>query len=259
MIRLTGKTQNCCDQLIKELKHLFDARLVSVCVYGSAAATLSGSDSGKPVSDINVIVILTHLVSADWDRASSIGKWWEQVGHSLPLFFSESEWLRSSDVFALEYADIRDQHYVLYGKDLYSQTTVDKEALRLVLELELHRTLIYLRQRLMIHRDNPRELEKLLLSRLGNLAALFRGVLRLKSDAPVPMRHSDVFEALPNVIEGFVAQPFLTLEQRRHREIKLSTHDDLSLYFAALEQIGRVTDYVDQVYGFISKQEGVLS
>jgi hypothetical protein len=252
-------TKGKVKRLVDELKQLYEERLVSVCVYGSSV--FSDADTGKPgphTPDINVTVILTDITATDLEKASSVSKWWETVGHCLPVFFSEAEWLRSADVFALEYADIRDNHHLVYGKDLFSTTRIEPDALRLVCELELHRKLIFLRQRLLVYRDKPKVLQDLLEGSINNLAALFRGVLRLRSTADlVPMSSDTVFHELAKSIEGFDPKPFVTLNAKKLGGGKVSSHDVLNLYAVVVQQLGLVTAYVDQCYGFIVPKEGV--
>lgn len=256
---MQAETQGKVDKLVHELKTLFEDRLVSVCVYGSAVFQEALPPVEAKHKDINVLIILKGLELSDLEKASSIGKWWEQVGHSLPMFLSEAEWQRSSDVFSLEYADIRDNHVVAYGKDLYNEVSVNCDALRLVCELELHRKLIYLRQRMLIHRDKPEILLDLLQHSVNSFAALFRGVLRLKSDVAVPQKAPEVFEALKGVVDNYDPEPFLQVIASKAPKAKVSKTDIFPLYHRVIGQVSLVTAYVDDVYGFVPQKEGVPS
>lgn len=248
-------------QLVQELQHLFGERLVSACVYGSAVFQEELPDMKAKYKDINVLVILESLDLSDLEKASSVGKWWERVGHSLPLFLSEAEWEQSKDVFALEYADIQDNHYVAYGKDVFSAVEVVPDALRLVCELELHRKLIFLRQRLLLYRDKPDALLDLLQSSVNSFSALFRGVLRLQPGTQaVPQKSYEVFEALRPLIQAYDPTPFLRVLESKESGKKIRHTDVFSIYTQFIQQLSLVVAYVDSCFGFVVRQtEGVRS
>lgn len=246
------------DKLVKELQHLFDNRLISVCVYGSSVFEEEIPAVQEKFKDINVLVILNSLESSDLEKASSVSKWWERVGHSLPVFISEEEWHRSKDVFALEYADIRDNHVVAYGKDLFSDIGIERDALRLICELELHRKLVFLRQRLLLHRDNPRVLLGFLQESVNSFAALFRGVLRLKLESGnIPQKSPLVFEALKGLVSGYDPTPFLRVLHSKEPGTTVRQTDIFPLYNEFVRQISLVTAYVDECLGFVVPKEGV--
>lgn len=245
-------------QLLKELQHLYGERLVSVCIYGSAVFKEDVDRVDDKHRDINALVILQSLSLSDLEKASSISKWWDKTAHALPMFLSEEEWRRSSDVFALEYADIRDNHHVAYGKDLYSDVEIIPDALRLVCELELHRKLIYMRQRLLLHRDKPKVLIEMLQKSVNSYAALFRGVLRLvHKTKDVPQQPDAVFHALKDLVAGYDPAPFLKVLASRQPGHKIAEAEAFSLYNRFIEQVGTVTEYVDQCLGFVNRKEGV--
>ncbi len=248
-----GKTE----QLVKELKHLYDERLVSVCVYGSAVFEDDLPAIKDKHKNINVLVILKGLEPADLEKASSIGKWWEKVGHSLPIFMSEEEWRRSADVFALEYADIKDNHVVVFGQDLYNETQIQPDALRLICELELHRKLIFLRQRLLLYRDKPQILLSLLQDSNNSFAALFRAVIRLRQNGAAPLKPHAVFEGLKSIVPGFDDAPFQSILRSKESKSHVALTDVFALFNRYIKQVSLVTAFVDECYGFIEKKEGV--
>jgi len=246
-------------ELVTKLKEKYQDQLISVCVYGSSVLRKKPVGKHNKNLDINVLVILDKLGLQELDKGTGVCKWWSKIGHSLPIFLSRQEWDRSNDVFALEYADIRDNHYVAYGEDLYSELEILPEALRLVCELELHRKLIFLREKYM--QVEPKILNDLLFEGVGSFAALFRGVLRLKLDREeVPLEAAEVFENFSSLgISGFDSKPFLKVLEVKENELKLREDEILELTEQFIEQVGLVTDYVDQCFGFIKKREEVHS
>jgi hypothetical protein len=241
------ETEKKVKKLVCELQHLYEERLISVCLYGSEAFREEMPRVKEKYQDINVLVVLKDLAQADLEKASSIGKWWNEAAHSLPLFFSEREWQASADVFALEYADIRDSHVLLHGKDLFSQVEIHDESLRLACELELSRKLVYLRQRMLLHRDHPKVLLELLQNSINSFAALFRGVLRLKfRGKAVPLKASDVFEALSGVVDDLDVKPFQRVLLSKEPNTQVRETEITLLFNQFIQQVSRVNIYVDQ-------------
>ena len=207
------QVQEQANELVERLKSVFgEDRLVSVCVYGVALFGESLPVRAKRQSGVNTLVILKSLETADLEKATDIGRWWDKKAHALPLFLSEEEWRNSADIFALEYADIRDNHHVAYGEDLYNNVEIHTEPLRLVTELELHRKLLFLRQRLLLFRDEPGMLIEFMHGSIHDLATLFRGVLRLSlAREEVPALPPDVFRQMEKQVERFDAASFLKI------------------------------------------------
>ena len=98
------------DEFVAQLKSAFGASLRAVAVYGSAAA--GEQHAGK--SDINVLVVVDAL-GGDQLRAASatIASWTET--NTAPLLLTTDEWKSSADIFAMEFADIRERNRVLHG------------------------------------------------------------------------------------------------------------------------------------------------
>jgi hypothetical protein len=255
---MNPETEIKVKQLIKELQHLYDDRLISVCLYGSEAFQQEMPRLKEKHQDINILVILKDLTQTDLEKASSVGKWWNQTAHALPLFLSEREWYASADIFALEYADIRDNHILLHGQDLFSQVQITEESLRLVCELELNRKLVYLRQRLLLHRDHPKLLLEMLQSSISSFAAMFRGIIRLKSkDNAAPQQASDVFDAIAALVEGFDAMPFQRVLLSKAPATRIRESDVTALFNQFIQQVSRVNCYVDQCLDGALQKGGV--
>lgn len=203
-----SENKQLTEELAGRLKAQFGERLVSVCLYGSGARDIEHSKKS-----LNVLVILQGLSSEDLHAASTVSLWWEQKAHTLPVYLSEEEWTNASDVFALEYADIKDWHWVAYGKDLYSAIEVDCHSLRLICELEIYRKLLFLRQRILLLRNKPETLLTLMKDANGSFAAIFRGILRVyRPDQPLESKKENLFSKLSEVVPGFSKEPFIAAE-----------------------------------------------
>jgi hypothetical protein len=136
--------------------------------------------------------------------------------------------------------------------------TVDMGALRLVLELELHRKLLVLRRRFLLDRDKPNLLFADLIQSISSFAALFRGVLRLTMLSTPPQNPAEVFTQLAQVVSGYSPDTFLAILEARHARRCKCPANVTTLYTRLMDEVGRVTAYVDACStGYRVQTEGV--
>ena len=233
-------TESKLTELVNRLKELGGSNLHSVLLYGSAAR----GDFHEKHSDINVLVILGSLAAADLRRVSPVVKWWiTDLREPAPLFFTEEELRRSSDVFAIELLDIRDAHRVLYGKDPVAAINIPMNLHRVELEHELRTTLLKLRQRFLLAADNPGELTTALIKSSSSVITLFRHVLIAFDETP-PTSRADVV-ARTAVVTG--ADPAALNAALHVRESPEANHDIVAIYGAYLQAIEKVVIALDHL------------
>jgi len=164
------------EELAAALQGALGSRLVSILLFGSAAR-----ESGASAMDTLVIVdtvdealfaLLEPLV-APWSKR-----------HPAPLILSEAEWRSSSDVFAIEYQDMREAHRVLAGRDPWTGVTVQRADVRRQLEQELMGKLVRLRQAYAALRGDPKRLAEVVVRSWGGFLTMLRTVLRLAGRTP---------------------------------------------------------------------------
>lgn len=227
-------------ELVNRLKELAAKNLHSVILYGSAAR----GDFHEEHSDINVLVILESLAAADLRRVAPVVQWWiTEQREPAPLFFTEEELRRSSDVFAIELLDIRDAHRVLYGKDPVAAINVPMNLHRVELEHELRTALLKLRQHFLLAADKPRELTSVLIKSTSSIITLLRHVLIAFDETPpatraeVVSRASAVTNADANALNAAL----------KVRESPQSNHDVVAIYGAYLQAIEKVVNALDHL------------
>src|SRR5689334_19002321 len=93
------------EQLVEQLRAAYGAALRSVVLYGSAAA---GEHIAKR-SDYNVLVLVDELSVERLRAAAAVSRAWGESGNPPPMTLTVREWRASSDIFAMEYADILDR------------------------------------------------------------------------------------------------------------------------------------------------------
>src|SRR5512132_2774372 len=129
------------DELVTQLRAAYGADLRAAVLYGSAAA-------GEHIpnrSDYNVLVVVDSLPLERLRAAAAVTQAWIGAGNPPPLTMTSREWLGSSDIFPMEYADILERHRVLAGALPTEGVVVRAADLRLQVEHEAMGKLLKLR------------------------------------------------------------------------------------------------------------------
>lgn len=182
---------------VQVAKESLGQNLYAILLYGSAARGMYQ----EGVSDINLL-ILYHQVTPV--QLSQFGK---KAGplirrHRItPLLMSREEFLRSSDVFPLEYIDIRNAHRVLFGPDDTASLELSLKNLRHQAEERLRGSLNQLRQLLVAAGGNSRLLSSYLRSWSGISSALSRALLLLQGKEPNIPSHDLLAQAVEKEYE----------------------------------------------------------
>jgi hypothetical protein len=151
-------------------------------LFGSVAR----GESVQGVSDINVLLLIDHIDPATLKQASPATRNWVKTAQEAPLLFEADQWVRAADVFAIEIADMRDAHEVLYGIDPLEQTHIDETAMRIQAERELRGKLLQLQTGLLVAAQTPDDVGRLLLQSIPSFTTYMRTVLRLAGQTVPP-------------------------------------------------------------------------
>jgi hypothetical protein len=235
-----GKEIDRARAFARDLEGAYGDALVSAVLYGSAAR----GEYREGVSDLNVLVLLSDTRSETLRRGSALARGWVKEGNRPPLLMGEAEWRASTDVFAIEMADIRDAHLVLHGIDPFAEIEIDSADLRRQCESELKGKHIQLRERYLLAAGEPGELEPLLLRSFSTFLVLFRTVLRLAGGDPVRDPETVIRETAQRV--GFDPAPLLEIHRARGGAVKLELRADSPVVVGYLDAVDRVVHYVDR-------------
>ncbi len=236
-----GDHDEMLDKLVDGMKSAFGEELVAVILYGSAA---SGEYYQKH-SDLNVLVVVKNSRFHKVGRASTIARWWNNKGNPPLLFFTATEIQESSDVFPIEFSDMKERHQVLFGKDVLEGCTVDSRHLKLECEHELRGKLLNLRSRYVLVKGDVRESTTLLAESVSSFAVLFHAALRLV-DKTVPARKAQIFDSAAAEFQ-FEARPFHEILAVRRGEKRLTAEEIDPLFERYFESIQKVIERVDSL------------
>ncbi len=233
--------ENTLNELLDKLTKALGDRLVSVVLYGSAAA----GDHHEGFSDLNVLCVLNQVTSRELAQSEQVFRWWREKGNPSPLLLSEHEVATSTDCFAIEFHDIKAHHRILQGKDVISQLVVDNSFYRAQVEHDLRAKLLRLRQKAAGALSDKDALRRLLADSISTFCVLFRHALVLHG-VPAKSKKRDVIEQARETL-GIDPAPFVKLLDLREERIKPQELEPQGLLDSYLKQISIVIDAVDRL------------
>jgi len=224
---------------MSEIEKIFGDNLVSVILFGSAVR----GDFVKGKSDINLLIVRKKRNSNEMLKLHKIYKKLKRrINLAVPLLLTENEIKRSTDVFPMEYRDIKDFHIVLKGKDVFKNLKIEDRFLRLELESQIKGKLILLRESFIQSLNNKRILKNILLNSVPAITVILRNVFILNKK-PVPQ---DI-ESLINSAEKLTKIKFNAF--REIIELKKDINkriDIIQIYSDYIAEIEKLSDYIDK-------------
>ena len=181
------------DKFVEELKNTLGENLLSVIAFGSQANV----EDAK--SNLNLMIVTNELTAENLYDISKPVKKWVKGKNPFPVIMNRDEWYSSFDVYAIEYADIKENYRIIYGEDLIPTISINKYFLRLQCESELKSLLLKYKNNFLMNVKSDREMKKLLNNVIKTLLVIFRSVLRLH-DSAVPYRAVDIIEFASNYL-----------------------------------------------------------
>jgi predicted nucleotidyltransferase len=230
------------EELVVQLRSAYGPDLRSVVLYGSAAA---GEHIPKK-SDYNILVLLDSLSIERLSAAAAAARAWSESGNPAPMTMTTREWKSSSDVFAMEYADILERHKILYGESPFEGIAVDRNDLRLQLEHEAMGKLLKLRQGVLATGGDPRRQVELLAGSLSTIMVIFRAVIRL--EGAVPAKDNATVSEAVGKYAGFDPAAFQRVIRHVRGEQKIAANEVGSIVAAYLAGMEKLVEHLDR-YG----------
>ena len=159
--------------LIADLQRIFGARLKSLVAYGDT----------EEHEGVHTLALVDRLTFADLASCAPHIRAWRRAGAAVPLLLSRDEFLRTLDVFPIEYGNIIARHVVLAGDNLFAGMTVNENDLRRACELQVKSHLIHLREGYLESGGDSTDVAHLISSSGESLKALLANIERLDSGA----------------------------------------------------------------------------
>ena len=235
--------QDAFNHLIDDLRATHGENLVSVVLYGSAAA----GDFVEPRSDYNLLIALERIAPEDLRQAQAPVREWQRLGHPLPVYFTFAELRDAADVFPIEFHRMERARRVLYGRDPFESFKISDANLRHQTEYELRSKLIQLCRLYIPASASAQRLQALMSDSLTSFATLFAPVLILRGEQP-PVLKRDVVRATAQLLglDGRVFDRVFELRADADGG-SLGEREAEELFAAYMGQIEHVIEAVDQI------------
>lgn len=234
-----GDNVDLLKELVTKLEHAFSDRLVSVILYGSAAAPAHADR----LADLNILCVLKEVTPRELMEGEPVLNWWRQKGHPWPLLMSDDEVHNSADSFPIEFHDMKERRRVLYGLDVIADLHVDMRNYRTLVEHELRTKLLRLRQQGASVLSKPVQLLTLCVDSVNTFCVLGRHALELDAKKPKSERRA-VVRQLAEVLHADM-KPLEILLDIREDKAGADVGDPGELFAQYLVCIGRLITFVD--------------
>lgn len=231
-----GRLERDLAGFVRDLQEALGDALVSVSLYGSAAA----DDWVPGQSDVNTIVVVRAVSGRLLDVLAALLPPWRRRGFALPLVVDEEFLDRARDSFPMEFDDLRRAHRPLAGTDVLAGLTVDRAHLRRQCEQEARAKLLRLRALYLDAAARPEDLERLLTESLKSFLVILRHVLHLRGEH-APHGYDEVLTAGERLLGPLPA--FRRVFEHRRRKTRLG-RADFSHYLADAERVVASVDTV---------------
>ena len=181
---LSPQRRTALEGLAADLRRVFGNRLLSVCAYGLER-------TGE--NETHSIALVDTLTFEDLAACAPMASAWDARGLAVPLLLEEHEFLRTLDVFALEYGDIIAHHVVVVGTDPFNGLEVSEADLRRACELQAKSHLIHLRESYLETGGDPRAVSALIGASAGGFRRLLESLVSLVHPAgSAGSSHADI-------------------------------------------------------------------
>lgn len=236
-LNISDKIKKNIQDFSQRLKDIYQEGLISVILYGSAA-------SGEFVdrhSNLNVLAVLNNVDLNNLKKAAGVVNKFPMIN---PLFLTEEYIATSTDIFPIEFLDMRENYLVLYGKDVLKNINIETRNLRFQCEQELKAKLLNLRQLyLRTHRNNT-ALRNLLFKSFTSILHILRNVLRLKGKQP-PYVKKDILKELSLEFK-IDSEAWGRILSAKNKQIKLSNGDIQDLFINFVSELEKIVEIVDK-------------
>jgi hypothetical protein len=172
---LSSDERNALDGMAADLGRVFGPRLQSVAAYGLALPSASPRL-------VHAIALVERLAFNDLAQCAPLVAGWRRSSLAVPLVLEREEFLRTLDVFPLEYGDIIAHHVLIAGTDFFDGARVQPEDVRRACELAAKSHLIHLREGFLEAGGNPQTTARLIGASAAPFRALLANIARLAND-----------------------------------------------------------------------------
>lgn len=235
-LKLTPGIKNLLDEFICGLKDIYKDDLVSVILYGSAAS----GEFASQHSNLNLLVVLKNTELKVLQKATDLANK-PKFKLITPLFVTKEFIATSSDVFAIEFLDMKENYYVLSGEDALKDLTIDMRNLRYQCEHELKSKLIGLQQSFVSLNKNKAALRNILFRSFTSVIHILRNIIRLKGKQPRYLKEDSINQITQELpINKEVWHKILAA---KNKQVRIRENEIKDLYIAFVADLDNIANF----------------
>jgi hypothetical protein len=226
---------------VDKIKEAFRENLLSIILYGSRAN--AEGLSGK--ADYNLLLIVKSLEFRELKALSVAMPKWLKAGNNPPAIFTRDRFLNSSDVFPMDFIEIKNRRELLFGEDPFEKMEISRAYLRHQVEFELRSKILRLTESYMRYFSDPGRMRELLASSFSPIIVILRNVARLCGQDPTQKKIEfiKIFAGVTKEDSGVLLK-IMALKDGEREAKKL---DSLQLAEEYLIFLEKIADFVDGI------------
>jgi hypothetical protein len=174
-VSLSPQARGALDRLAADLGRVFGARLRSLAAYGLHAPAIEPRV-------IHTLALVDRLGFDDLAACVPRASDWRRQSLAVPLILEHEEFLRTLDVFPLEYGDIIAHHVLVTGANPFANARVAPEDVRRACEHSAKSHLIHLREGFLETGGDATAVARLIAGSAAPFRALLANIARLADD-----------------------------------------------------------------------------
>lgn len=171
-----------------EMMEIHQEELISIYAYGDTLEKKSLS----PKSRLSLLFIFENITMDILNKSLSPVKKGINNNIVTPLFMTKNNIKTSTDVFPLEFLEIKNNNILLYGSDIMETIEIKTDNIRLQCEQEIKGKIIRLRQTYLEKGDQDKITEAMILDSFGALIPTFKGLVGLKGIKPLKTKEDTI-------------------------------------------------------------------
>ncbi len=171
-LSLSSDERTALTALAADLGRVFGSGLHAVAAYGLNIPV-------EPPRLVHSIALVERLVFSDLTRCAPLVGGWRRRSLAVPLILEREEFLRTLDIFPLEYGDIIAHHVLVAGTDLFATARVARADLRRACELAAKSHLVHLREGFLEAAGDSKATAGLIAASAAPFGALLSNIARL--------------------------------------------------------------------------------
>lgn len=209
------------DGKIKEIKQKLGNNLISIVKY-------------KVGFIENILFILNKIGIEELDKIKADF----EENH---LFLTKKSIINGTDVFPLEFYNIKTGREILYGQDIFKDLEFDKENIRRELEFEFRSKLLHLRQEYLSLKEN--DIQKLIFSAIPTLTPILKGMAFLKG---IKVNENNIIEKVGDAFEeNLLILKDIEILKKKNEKIK-NKEEYIQKLMKILKNLGDKLDKYDE-------------